>query len=460
MFSIILSILSIILIVFIIRSRPHIIFIGFFILFGLSYRIVDIFYLDVWGPVYAIELERYVGGNGSAPVFILSSLAFIVPLWFLFSKSKLTKGVDYLRHQTFYHEFISKMFFYVILILLSILYVDMLRIGTVPLFAGVDRLAYEKIAGILHGPAYEFNFLISGACGIFAFLPRLYGSKFGLRFIVLLIVLMGYWGLTGHRFSAFFVSLSFFFIPFGAIIALNRAGLLVRRNSDSVWDSLVSAKLLLPIFLVFGSTAITGLLINSYYDVRGYSDPLFMIQQRVLIQPVQIWASTWDSIRFGLADSLNWSVINHVLINPENPDGNTSIQYLMERELGYFRANELLQADQQYAGGYPEIFFLMFGVWVGVPLLILYGIIASFSLFLIIRNFINGLPVTTLLATYVFYGFSLCYIGGMLNFVIAPTFMIKILALAIGWRVEKSFIHRWGIQQAAPATPKVVQSPH
>lgn len=438
------SLLACILIAMMVRSRPYIVFVGFFILFGLLYRIVDIVRLDAVGPVYAIEFERYIGGNGSAPVFIACCLAFILPFWFLFSEQRLTEKLSSIRRLEPYHELASNWSFYGILVLLVVLYLDMLRIGVIPLFADIDRLAYEKIAGILNSPAYEFNFLISTICGIFTFLPRLFGSKLDLRFVALLIAIMAYWALTGHRFSAFFVSLSFFFMPYGGIIALTRAGLLAPRSSQSVWDSLLSTKFLLPIFLTFGSVAVTGLLVNSYYDVRDYSDPLFMIEQRILVQPVQIWASTWDSIRFGHADDINWSVIDSVLINPANPNGNTSIEYLMERELGYFRANELLEAGQQYAGGYPEIFFLMFGIWFGIPLILLFGFMAAFSLFLAVRSFVFGLPVTAILATYVFYGFSLCFIGGMINFVIAPTFLIKISALVIGWQVERSLVYRRG----------------
>jgi hypothetical protein len=309
---------------------------------------------------------------------------------------------------------------------------------------------------MLHGPAYEFNFLISGACGVFAFLPRLFGLKFGLRFIALIIALTAYWALTGHRFSGFFVTFSFFFIPYGAIIALNRLGLLERQASQSIWTSLISAKLLFPIFLVVGSMAVIGLLINSYYDVRGYSDPLFMIEQRVVVQPVQIWASTWDSVRLGFADSVNWSVIDQVLINPPNPGGNTSIEYLMERELGYFRANELLEVSQQYAGGYPEIFFLMFGVWLAIPVMLLFGFMTAFTLFLIARAFVTGLPVTAVLAIYVFYGFSLCYIGGMLNFVLAPTFALKILVLVIGWQTERVFVYPRRLQHTDRAKPPLL----
>jgi hypothetical protein len=130
------------------------------------------------------------------------------------------------------------------------------------------------------------------------------------------------------------------------------------------------------------------------------------------------------------------------LINPARPEGNTTIYYLMERELGFFRAEELIDAGQQYAGGYPEIFFLLLGSWFAIPAMIFFGLLTVLTLYFAVRSFAQGRPLTCVMALYVFYGFSLCYIGGMLNFIIAPTFPIKIMLMWTAWMMEKYFIAR------------------
>lgn len=434
------------------KQRP-IFFAGFFILFGLIYRIVDAVYLDLAGPVYAIELERYIGGNGAAPAFILSCFAFFLPLAVLLRRDRLTRGIPGLQPETPYHALLRKGAFAGLCALILFLYVDMVRIGTIPLFSGMDRLEYSRVAGYLHGPAYEMNFLISSTIGVFAFLPRLFGKQYSLSFIGLMAALLCYWALTGNRFSPFFVTLSFFFIPYAAIVALESAGAIRRESMRNVWSVLVSSRVLLLLGGLAASVAIVGLIFNSYYDVRNYADPFFHIKQRVLVQPIQIWASAWDSIRFGLAERINWLAIDQVLINPARPEGNTTIYYLMERELGFSRAEELIEAGQQYAGGYPEIFFLLFGVLPAIPLMILFGTATVFVLYCAVRSFARGRPLTCIMALYVFYGFSLCYIGGMLNFIIAPTFLVKLALLWVVWIAEKYFIARGASSvRAFPAT--------
>lgn len=424
------------------KKQRHVFFAAFFILFGLIYRIIDVTYLDLFGPVYAIELERYVGGNGAAPAFILSCFAFLLPLTSLLRRDRLVRDIAGRQTETTYHIMIRKAAFVGLSALVLFLYVDMLRIGTIPLFSGMDRLEYSRIAGYLHGPAYEMNFLISATIGVFAFLPRLFGKQYSLSCIGLMIALLCYWALTGNRFSPFFVTLSFFFIPYAAIVAMESAGTIRRETTKSVWSVLISSRVLLLLGGVAASVAIVGLLFNSYYEVRNYADPFFHIKQRILVQPIQIWASTWDTIRFGLTERVNWLTIDQVLINPARPEGNTTIYYLMERELGFFRAEELIDAGQQYAGGYPEIFFLLFGVLSAIPLLLIFGITTVLALYCAVRSFGQGRPLTCIMALYVFYGFSLCYIGGMLNFIIAPTFLVKFTLLWVIWLMEKYFIAR------------------
>ncbi len=61
-------------------------------------------------------------------------------------------------------------------------------------------------------------------------------------------------------------------------------------------------------------------------------------------------------------DQGNPSVVFHSLFeDPIEPDRNTSIQYLMLATIGEPRTYDHLSHGFQFAGGFPEIFFELFG---------------------------------------------------------------------------------------------------
>lgn len=425
---------------------------GFFLLFSLGYRIIDVAYVDVAGPTYAIELEKFVGGNGAAPMFVLTSLLVFIPLWVMCgSAAVIGKDVTSIVPRTEYLRYASRLAAIGAAAALAILYGDMLRIGTIPLFVAMDRLEYSSIAGIFHNPAYSLNFLFSAGLGIFTVLPRLQGGRLSFTFMGFFVALMLYWALTGNRASAFVVTTFYYMMPYAAVVAMTERGLLARHSPTDAWSALVSARVVVPLAAIVGITLLISLLINSYYEVRDYADPGFQIAQRVLVQPVQLWASNWDSVYFLDDRGIVWDAIDQVLLNPDNPNQNTSILYLMEREVGYFRTSELVAIGQQYAGGYPEIFFRLFGTWLGLGLIALFGVVTTSLIRLVLVSLVRGYVASATLAVYVFYGFSLGYIGGMLNFLMVWTFWAKIAALILAYRWEK--------RQLSPRSARAPDSP-
>lgn len=445
------------------RQRPAFLA-GFLVIYSLAYRILDVGYLDLAGPVYAIELDRHVGGNGASPMFLFSCLCLILPLWFFASRKRLLKEIDAPLTRTLYHDAMSRLALGVAAAGIAALYLDMLRIGTIPLFTGMDRQAYNDISGLFHNRAYDMNFLLCTGLGIFTVLPRLQGGKYSLAFGGLLLAVLVYWALTGNRFSAFLISIAYYMLPFGAVFAMDKAGLLPKRAEGDAWASLVSAKVLLPIGIVLGALAVGGLLFNSYYTVRNYADPMYQISQRVLVQPVQTWASTWGDVALNPDRGVNYAALDYVVLNPPDSSGNTSVRYLMEKELGYFRASELIGLGQQYAGGYPEIFFEIFGLWLALPLMLLFGCATAWLLYLALRSLLRGRVMTALMAVYVYFGFSVGYIGGMLNFLLAPTFAAKFVVLVIVAIAERYFLRReqvahasWQVAEDAEAIPHYVR---
>lgn len=425
------------------------------ILFGLTYRTIDVGYLDAAGPVYSIQLEKFVGGNGGAPFFVASVLCFVIPAAVLFRSSALVQGVVSPLPDHPFIRTVSRAGFFSVAALLSVLYGNMLRVGTIPLFTGMDRLEYGEIAGIVHRGAYGLGFLPAAMIGILTVIPRLQGRSFHIPSILLFIILLVYWALTGNRFSAFVLAVCFYAMPFGAVVALRRLGALVPVGQNDPWLALLSPRVILPIFGVLATVAFVGLLINSYYEVRNYADPVFEIFQRIFVQPVEIFGARWELVLTGRMDGLNWAAIDEVLLYPVDASGNTTIRFLMIQEIGYFRATELIDFGTQYAGGYPEIFFELFGTGLALPLMLLVGTLTAALSRFVVRNVMRGYILSAILAVYVFFAFNLVYVGGMLNSLIAPTLALKILALLVVNMLERRLIGR---ETSARVAPKAAQS--
>jgi len=435
MISIFSALLGLTAVVMLFRRNKPAFVAGIFVLFSLTYRIVDVAYLDLFGPVYAIELERYVGGGTATPIFVVSCLCFILPLWLICRPNKMLASVTGPIPDEGYYDSLRQGALVGCTIALIIVYGDMLRRGVIPLFVGMDRLEYNLISGIFHRGLYELNFLFSGILGVFTTLARLQGQRYDLRFVALFLALLAYWALTGNRASAFVVSLCYFALPFAAVLAMEATGRLEAMKPRDAWSALASRRVIVPVALIATLGMLIGLLINSYYDVRNYSDPLYQITQRVFVQPVQFWAATWSDLDFTEDLLPSSDVWQQVIFNPLNPNSNTTIQYLMMRELGIFRAMELIALGQQYAGGYPEIFFDLFGAWVSLPMLALFGIVTVSTLRVATVSLAKGKVLSSIMAIYIYFGFTLAYIGGMLNFLLAATFALKVfgLMLALWW---------------------------
>jgi len=423
------------------------------ILFGLTYRTFDIGYLDIAGPIYSIQLEKFVGGNGGALFFVASVLCFVIPAAILFRPAILTKGIASPLPDHSYIRAASRVGLFAIVAFLALLYGNMLRVGIIPLFTGMDRNEYAEIAGILHRGAYGLGFLPAAFIGILTVTPRLQGRAFHIPSILLFLALLAYWALTGSRFSAFLLAICFYMIPFAGVVALRKKGSLAPIRQNDPWMALLSPKVILPIFAILATIAFVGLLINSYYEVRNYADPMFEIFQRVFVQPVEIFGARWNLVQTGRLDQINYPAIHEVLLYPEDAAGNTTMRYLMIQEIGYFRAMELIDFGTQYAGGYPEIFFELFGTTWAIPLMLLIGTMTCFLARMVVRNVMRGYFLSALLAVYVGFAFSLVYVGGMLNSLIAPSLAAKAFALLIVNMIEKRILGRVSPGSPAAARP-------
>lgn len=417
---------------------------GFFTIFPLVYRAVDVTVLDVFGPFYTRELGQFVGGNSAAPVFIYAALAFVIPLMLVFpDRGRRFARLAALRPVYSEYHVIAARFALVFGVgALVLLAANIVATGTIPILQGIDRVAYSQNAGVIHETAYELNFLLNFIFGAFTVLPRLNGRGYDLRFAVLAALLATYWVVTGNRFSVFFVLASFYLMPVALVLLARETGRIGDLGRERLMQRILTSRASRTFALIGSGLIVAGLLYNSYYNVRDYREPIYEIQERMLVQPVQLWAKAWDRVDFEeVADSINDHAVGEVL-DPIDKSRNSTIQYLMTLELGYFRAAELTELGQAYNGGYPEVHFELLGAYWPFLTLPLAGLLAASFLSLFLGLLYRNLVLTSVLGLYVYFGLTLHFTGGMLTFVLAPTYWVKIALFLACWVAESALVGR------------------
>lgn len=444
-FSLLFLAAFLVLAVYLVKRRSAVLAAGFFLLFPLIYRAIDITYLDFFGPIYAREINRFVGGNDAGPMFIYAACAFIVPLLMTFPDTgdRLVRIARETPVMTPYHRYVSQAAFIIALGILTALGVNFVLVNAIPILQGMDRLAYNDIAGPVHNGAYELNFLINFSLGAFTVLPRLNGRDYDLRFAAVMVALLLYWVVTGNRYSVFFVQLSFYFMPLAAVIIATRAGRISSDNVRSFLQRALTSGTTRVVGVVGAVLMLGGLLLNSYFNVRNYREPLIEIQERVLVQPVQLWATSWDRVDFdNIGDPINDYAVNEIILNPIDPTRSTTIQYLMTLELGYFRSAQLAELGQAYNGGYPEVHFELFGAWLPIVTMVLAGLLTALFLRLCILLLYRNMIGSSIMAVYLYFGITLHYAGGSVTFFLAPTYWLKIALFLMAYIFERQVIKR------------------
>lgn len=412
-----------------------------FLLFAFAWRLVAAAYLDAGGPVFAEELNGLVGGPGAGSAFgIAIALAVTGFAWVFRPAAFAGRLVQPPLRVGQKAVTLGDAMFWIAALFVLALYADMARRGVVPLFAHMERYEYAtKHAGGLHLWLFTYGQLLAMQMGSLLVYPRLLGQPPDWRFLGLFVAIMAYCLLTGHRFSAFYSFGAFFLMPVAAVLLLRERGRLPAQAPDGTmigrWLGRKSTWLALG---VIGLLVIGGALAHSFFVVRDYGDQATeKFIQRLLIQPVQLWWLTWERVA-GLGDWRPEAAANFMFEDPLEPGRNTGIQWLMLRALGPDRAGQLLSQGQQYAGGFPEVFFELFGVgWAWVAMVPV-SLVCAWLLRAWLIALIAGRFVTSFLAAYVFYTLSIVYGGGMLNFLVAWTFWIKVAAFVAALWLERS----------------------
>ncbi len=434
-------------VLYIAAYRP-VIFLGFlFILFTLVWRTSATMFIDLAGPVFATQPSQYVGPGLATLLHVLAYFLTLIPFFILLRPSSIEgwlNGADTRRAQhgvlTLSDATVALSFLF-----LGYLFFDLVRNGSIPWFAHIERFVYTaQYAGAAHRWLMQYGNLVAFWWGMMFAAERLRNRKTDIRYLWLFGVLVVYMFLTGHRFSPFYSFGSFFIIPLSAVIAAEIKDNQSRTPFSWVGHAFQTRDLIAVIAIGSLIVIVSALgIYNNLVNVRGFANSQILPQfwERLLVQPSELGWISYDRVfSFG-----HWQpdrVYDFLFQMPLDPNRNTTPQYLMLEAIGEPRTQEHISGGFQFAGGFPEIFFELFGPVYAWPFIFGAGYIAAALTALIVKGVIQGRYASPLLSLYVLFGFYVMYIGGMLNFLIVESYWIKIAALAavlmMEWRLGRA----------------------
>jgi hypothetical protein len=428
-------------ILYIAAYRPVILIGFFFILFTLVWRTAATMFIDLAGPVLSSQTDRYVGPGMATPLHVLAYFVTLAPFFFLLRPAAVQHWLHDADRERAAPGMItlSGITVVVSLIFLGSLYFDLIRIGSIPLFARLERFVYTaQYAGAAHRWLILYGNFVTFWWGVMFAAERLRNHRIDIRYLGMLGILMVYMFLTGNRFSAFYSFCSFFVIPLAAVIAVD-----IRDNRSVVPFSWVGRTFRRRELIAFGAVAALAAIAsavgiyNNLANVRQFQGDEILSQfwERLLVQPSELGWISYDRV-FNFGQWQPDRVFDFLFQAPLDASKNTTPQFLMLETIGEPRTYEHISGGFQFAGGFPEIFFELFGPLYAWPFIFGAGYIAAGLTAVVVKGVIQGRYASAFLSLYVLFGFYVMYIGGMLNFIMTPVYWIKIAALAIALLME------------------------
>lgn len=391
-------------------------------------------YIDLTGPVFASQIVLYVGPGEMTAFQSIAYLLTIIPFFWVFSPAATDQWIRDAAPPSSDRPAVtlSDLTFYVSVLFLVLLFSAFIRAGVFPIFAKMERWTFNEQAGFLHHLVLQRGDFFCFWWGTMFAAERLRHARVDYRFVGLLVVLMVYMFLAGGRFSPFYRFCSLFILPWSAVFLLESRGVVsAGLISLRAWFSNRNV-----VAVGGGMSALTVALISfSLYwnltQVRGFhgqaAETAFL--ERVIVQPSEMgWASYQRILVNGHWDPR--SAFDFLFERPIVDGRSTTPQFLMSQTIGEPRATELTYTGFQFAGGFPEIFFEVFGPYLGWVFILGAGWVCAAVSGLIVRSVLRGEYLVTACAFLVLYGFYVMYIGGMLNFVTVATYWLKVALLA------------------------------
>lgn len=420
-------------------KRPAFLLAGLFLIWQFALKIIGVTYLDVAGPVFSDEVMVNVGGSGSsAPLMALFIWVPLAVLYFMLRPAAHVRPPRPEMHLEQGGISLADLTIAALTAFAALLYIDLLRLGNIPLLTGTERFEYR--GGIFHRFFQDLIFLLAFVLGYVFARGRLVTGTWDLRCIALFFAFFFYLVLTGHRFGAFYVMTSYLGLALAALYWARDQGwpIAVARNTGSVAQRLLSSR----VFLIFIASVAVGIvafaMFNSLYVVRDYGDSagdeLF---QRLVIQPVHLYWLTWEQLQLGhLPES---GAFDFIFNNAFDAHRNTGIQYLMYLHLGASRAATIfLDQATDYAGGFPDAILALAGVELGLLVTFVIALITAGLYRLALVALCRGHLLTSVFSVYVGYGFIAFFLGGSMTFFNTWTYGLKIFLLIISVIVDQT----------------------
>jgi len=428
-------------ILFVAAYRPVILISFFFILFTLVWRTAATMFIDLTGPVLSSQTDRYIGPGLATPLHVLAYVITLAPFFLLLRPAAVQAWVNDADRSRAAPDMVTLSGVTIVLSLVFVgyLYVDLIRIGSIPLFARIERFVYTtQYAGAAHRWLILYGNFVTFWWGVMFAAERLRNRRIDIRYLGMLGLLMLYMFLTGNRFSAFYSFGSFFVIPLAGVIAVK-----VRDRRSAVPFAWIGKAFQRRDLIAFSAVVVLAAIVscvgiyNNLVNVRQFHGDEIASQfwERLLVQPSELgWISYQRVFNSG-----QWQpdrVFDFLFQAPLDASRNTTPQFLMLETIGEPRTYEHISGGFQFAGGFPEIFFELFGPLYAWPFIFGAGYIAAGLTAVIVKGVVQGRYASTFLSLYVLFGFYVMYIGGMLNFVMTPVYWIKIAALAVALLLE------------------------
>ena len=430
-------------ILYIAAYRPVILISFFFILFTLVWRTAATMFIDLAGPVLSSQTDRYVGPGLATPLHVLAYFVTLAPFFLLLRPAAVQHWLHDADRERAAPGMItlSGITVVVSLVFLGYLYFDLIRIGTIPLFARLERFVYTaQYAGAAHRWLILYGNFVTFWWGVMFAAERLRNRRIDIRYLGMLGILMLYMFLTGNRFSAFYSFGSFFVTPLAAVIAAD-----IRDNRSAVPFSWIGKTFRRRDLMAFSAVVVLAAIVssagiyNNLANVRQFQGDEILSQfwERLLVQPSELgWISYERVFSFG-----QWQpdrVFDFLFQAPLDASRNTTPQFLMLATIGEPRTYEHI------SGRLPVCRRISRNLLRTVRPRLCVAI--HFRRRLHRRRFDRcgrqgrhpGPLRSAFLSLYVLFGFYVMYIGGMLNFIATPVYWIKIAALATALLLEAS----------------------
>lgn len=474
--------------------RRFLLYFLLFVLILFVWRLIAAIYIDVAGPVYANQLYRTIGGGTSSFVLVATQIVTLLGMVLVFSGDRLRrlaamrveKGETLLSLS---NRTLVTAIFGGVLLFMILLYVNMARIGVIPLVAGVEEFLFTQCAGRLNGLLVRFGDRLLFFLGLFLFNPLLLGKKPDGRFLWLFVGLSVYMLLAGHRFSAFYRFATFFVMPLGIIMFWKQFSQAPQADQTGIrW---AQARSYLPDLAIIAAVTVALIAIGTYRSLyfpigatcesvapvaatpvepKPRTEPISpagpppaaktpvaktplakpviqvvssssqrggvsgYLRQRLLVIQGDLWWLTYERI-FLKGEFDPARTFTRIFVDPVLPilERNSTIPYLMERAIGE-RAYPILSEGSQYTGGFPEIFFELFGKVLAFPMIALSAIILGWFTYKLVEAVLLQRAVRTFLVFYASYSLILLPATGMLNFLVNWKFWFKV-AVLVGWLI-------------------------